>query len=263
MDLTAARIVLRPRSLIEISDLAIRFVFGLSGNVYLRLGLLTLVPGLVLTIALRYLIGWPWYFVWLAAVTYGTVAQGAFTLLASRLLFSREVTARAILDEFARRLPSYLFALLLSRCLILLGSATCLLALPAWTKVSFVHEASLLEAAGPRAAISRSFNFTRGYASTAFANVLNMVTLTIAFVMASDLLLQGTLESLLMLPSAEPGAQGSWESPYAVLGYYASLPIVATARFLTYIDARTRRDGWDIQVRFLALASPSREGTTP
>ena len=36
----------------------------------------------------------------------------------------------------------------------------------------------------------------------------------------------------------------------------------ATARFLAYIDGRTRQDGWDIQLRFMAIAAASEE-TTP
>ena len=38
-----------------------------------------------------------------------------------------------------------------------------------------------------------------------------------------------------------------------LLGLHLSIPLVATTRFLAYIDNRTRRDGWDIQVRFLAI----------
>jgi hypothetical protein len=33
-----------------------------------------------------------------------------------------------------------------------------------------------------------------------------------------------------------------------------SAPFVASASFLGYIDMRTRKEGWDIQLRFMALA---------
>jgi hypothetical protein len=32
------------------------------------------------------------------------------------------------------------------------------------------------------------------------------------------------------------------------------IPYVATARFLAYLDLRTRSEGWDIQTRFAAIA---------
>ena len=41
----------------------------------------------------------------------------------------------------------------------------------------------------------------------------------------------------------------------AVIGFFAALPLVATARFLSYIDGRTRQDGWDIQLRFMSIAA--------
>ena len=40
--------------------------------------------------------------------------------------------------------------------------------------------------------------------------------------------------------------------------------LVATARFLAYIDGRTRQDGWDIQLRFMAIAAANTpEETAP
>ena len=48
----------------------------------------------------------------------------------------------------------------------------------------------------------------------------------------------------------------------AIAGLFASLPLVATLRFLAYIDIRTRREGWDIQVRFLELGRVLEAGST-
>jgi hypothetical protein len=43
-------------------------------------------------------------------------------------------------------------------------------------------------------------------------------------------------------------------SAYAVAGALLSAPFVASASFLGYIDLRTRKEGWDIQLRLAALA---------
>ena len=48
-------------------------------------------------------------------------------------------------------------------------------------------------------------------------------------------------------------------SLYAIFGLFASIPLCATTRFLAYIDARTRRDGWDIQVRFMAIQAEAEQ----
>jgi hypothetical protein len=39
------------------------------------------------------------------------------------------------------------------------------------------------------------------------------------------------------------------------VGFHAAIPYLAVARFLGYVDHRTRGDGWDIQLRFMALAA--------
>jgi hypothetical protein len=52
---------------------------------------------------------------------------------------------------------------------------------------------------------------------------------------------------------AEDGGSG-----FAVLGLLLSVPLSAAARFLGYIDLRTRSEGWDIQLRFAAWAERER-----
>jgi hypothetical protein len=37
-----------------------------------------------------------------------------------------------------------------------------------------------------------------------------------------------------------------------------AVPFLATARFLAYIDGRTRREAWDVQLRFTELAKSPR-----
>ena len=44
-------------------------------------------------------------------------------------------------------------------------------------------------------------------------------------------------------------------TPFALAGLFLAAPFTATARFLHYIDTRTRADGWDIQVKFMALVA--------
>ena len=48
-------------------------------------------------------------------------------------------------------------------------------------------------------------------------------------------------------------------SGFAVIGALLSAPFVASASFLGYIDLRTRKEGWDIQLRFMALADTKTE----
>ena len=60
-------------------------------------------------------------------------------------------------------------------------------------------------------------------------------------------------------PPASCSSDGG--SGFAVLGALLAVPMAAAMRFLGYIDLRTRKEGWDIQLRFVALAeqAPSAE----
>ena len=44
-----------------------------------------------------------------------------------------------------------------------------------------------------------------------------------------------------------------WTLIWGVAGAFLAVPLLATVRFLMYIDGRTRRDGWDIQLAFLSV----------
>ena len=49
-------------------------------------------------------------------------------------------------------------------------------------------------------------------------------------------------------------------SGFAVAGALLAVPVAAAARFLGYIDLRTRKEGWDIQLRFLRLVAETATG---
>ena len=47
--------------------------------------------------------------------------------------------------------------------------------------------------------------------------------------------------------------------PIALLAMWLAVPILTTGRFFVYLNLRTRREGWDIQVRFNAIAQKEKE----
>ncbi|HVI04192.1 MAG TPA: hypothetical protein VM869_36125, partial [Enhygromyxa sp.] len=76
MNLDAARIVLRPRSMSEIFDLALRFATAPAAKLYAKLGALFLLPAWGLCVAARHAFAWEWGSVWLLAVALATPIQG-------------------------------------------------------------------------------------------------------------------------------------------------------------------------------------------
>lgn len=256
MNLGAAAVVLRPRTLAEILDLACRLVGSIALGLFLRLSAIVLLPCLAVCLALRHALGWPWPAVWAAAAILGVAAQGVFTAAVGRLLFSEELTAGQALRVFGRRAGSYLLMLFL-RWLLLVAAAT-VAVLPifvAWPVTLFAHEASLLEGAGPTDAIRRAGRFVSNRVGSVFGVLLALLFTQAAFVIAAELLGQGLVDQVLQLGKPFGSLFDKGGSAYALAGFLLSIPYVATARFLHYIDARTRSDGWDIQLRFMAIAA--------
>ena len=253
MNLDHARVVLRPRSLAEVLDLACRVCFSRAFPVYLRLSAIFLLPSFAVCVLLFYLLEWDAVSVWLLALTLAGLFQGVFTVAAGKLIFAEQLTVREVVRDFRMRLSAYIGALLLSRIYIVI-SFLCV-----WTPLSFVHEACLLEMASAGEAPRRSWRFVSGNGSLAFMVLASLVLAQGAGVVIAELLGQGIVEGVLQLGTPFGELTEDAFSPYALFGFFMSVPYVATARFLSYIDIRTRTDGWDIQLKFMAISAREME----
>lgn len=260
MNLADVRVVLRPRALGEILDLAALWCFAVDRGLYARLAAIVLLPSLGLCAAARWLGEWSWSEVWILAIVLGTVTQGVFTIATSRALFAAEVPVREVLRGFAARLPAYLVALVITRGLLALSALTVVLLPVAWARVAFIHEACLLEGASPIAATERAWALGRARGLEISVLVGGLGLAIGASIVAAELLGHGVVEFVLQLGRPFGDLVHEDGSLYALLGLQAAIPYVAVARFLGYVDERTRGDGWDIQLRFMALAAERRRG---
>jgi hypothetical protein len=271
VNLGRARVVLRVRPLTDVFDLALRVLA--ENPLYRRLSLALLLPAWAITLGLRYGLHWGWRPVWAVAISLGVVLSGPFTVATGQLLFEEEARARAVLGRFARRLGTYLFALFLYRAplgalmflmllyggggemivlAILLGPLVAFL----FARRAFIHEVVLLEGGGGWA--RRTKQIVRHYAGTAFGLVFGSLAAQIACVVSVELIVQAVLDFVLQLGTPF-GTLGDGGSPFALAGLFLAVPYVAVARFLTYVDLRTRKEGWDLQLKFAAIAAAEGE----
>ena len=75
-----------------------------------------------------------------------------------------------------------------------------------------------------------------------------------------DFLLNNVCEYILQLGHPVGDLFSDGGSGFAVAGALLAVPLAAAMRFLGYIDLRTRKEGWDIQLRFVALAEQGELG---
>lgn len=251
LDVRAARVVLRERRLLDVLDLALRFLVA-HVVPYAALSAIVLVPCGVATLVVAVQAGWGWAF--LLALCLSSLAEVPFTILGSRLVFEPDVALESVLAASLRRVPRVAVVRLLEGVAVVIG-ATMLLLPALWivTLFVFVTEIVALEGAGVTASMSRAQRMTTGRFGEAFMVVLAISGLHLVGAWLGDRALASILSDLLQItPPSRLGDPGG--GVLALVSYWLLMPYVATARLFAYLDLRTRTEGWDVQVRFAAIA---------
>jgi hypothetical protein len=253
VNLGDAAVVLRPRSLAESVDLGITWCVHVGRGTYVRLALVLLLPAAIGCWSLHVFAGWDWVAVWCVAAALASFLQAPFTLAAGTMMFEREVAARVVLRRFVRQLPTLLAVWLMSQIWLAIGLALAVVgAAWTWPQIAFTREVVLLEGQGAGASMTRA----RGFVSRQSAETLGLV-LTQGVIVAVVMFCFDQLDLAVFdfaLQAGRPfGELADGGSLFTLVGLFAAVPVVSTIRFLRYIDGRTRRDGWDLQLAFLAL----------
>ena len=259
MDLMRARVTLRERPLLDVFDLAVRFC-ALNAGAYARLSLAVLLPAAAACWAAAHFGGW--WLGWATAVVVSSFATAPFVALASRLVFADAVGTGEAIRMALRALPR-LMGIRLLQLLALLASSV-LVWLP-WLWIGsvllFVVEVVILEQAGVAATFGRAQRIANAQFGTAASAMFIILLAPIGAAMLADVAGREILQSVLEIkaPTSMFREGGSW---LALVGWWSTLPILATARFFVYLDIRTRTEGWDIQTRFAAIATRGAEEST-
>jgi hypothetical protein len=199
--------------------------------------------------------GWSWSLVWLVVAGYLLLAGGAYTVAAGELLFREPADLRVtrVLGRFVRRFVEYFVARVV-QVLVLALCASVTVPLPIFaSRLFFTSEAVLLESAMPFAAFSRSSRLVLHRSVPCFGLALASLAAPFLFAVAADLFGNTLVDMILQMGQPAGSLWSDGGSGYAVAGALLSAPFVASASFLGYIDLRTRKEGWDIQLRFMAL----------
>jgi len=260
VNLLEARVALRPRPMSDLLDLAAPFCFA-NRRLLLPLAMAVVAMGGLIAWVCRMKLGWDWDAVWLVVTGYDLLTIGLYTQAAGELLFRRaeDVRAAQVLGRFLRRFPSYLIARVV-QVLVLTLSTVLLVPLPIFAaRFFFVGEAVLLESGSPFGSLARSSRLVLFRTFSCLGLALSALCAPFFFALAAELIGGALVEMVFQMgrPFGSLFADGG--SAYAVAGVLLSAPFVAAAGFLAYIDMRTRKEGWDIQLRFMALAESERK----
>jgi len=255
MNLLEARVALRPRSMSDIIDLAGPLCLANRRRMMPLAALVTAVGG-ALCLVCRLKLGWSWAALWWLLSGYLLLAMGIFTQAAGDLLFHapNELRSLQVLGRFARRFGRYLVARIVQ--LVVLGLCAAVFApLPVFgARLFFVSEVVLLESGSPFGSLGRSSRLVLYRSIPCLGLAIACLCAPFIFAVAADLAGEAIVNMVFQLGRPFGFLWTDGGSAYAVAGALLSAPFVASASFLGYIDLRTRKEGWDIQLRFMALA---------
>jgi hypothetical protein len=240
MNPNLCRVALRPRSPLEVADLACAMVRD-NWRPYLRLAAtLLVVPALACGA-----IGWfaPWAGPWLLAATLlaGPLLEAPFTTMSGRLLFEPQVAVTAVLRDTIARSPALLL-------LTVLRGTLGFVPLIADAALLFVAEAALLERGSVTRSLQRSLSLAAAQPSPAMFGALSWYVLVGWCGLVGEYGGQTLVRDVLQLGEPFGTAWSGAVTPYLVCGVMAARPLHAIYRLLLYVDARTRGEGWDLQV---------------
>ena len=251
MNVLTTRVVLRERDLAEVFDLAFRFAMVRGGRKYVKLWFIACLPCLLGCVALR-LTGSDWGLVWLAALAGLVISQIPFTLAASRLLLGEELPLGGLVRAWLGKIIGQLFVHAVVLCLLGIAAIFVVPAMFLGAQLVFLPEIMLLEGSGLYRAYERGTRLSRNRLGTGMLTGLLLLLLLAAFALGAHVTGRAIADDLLGIPLyTETLSQGG--SLFALLGLFLAVPFAATARFLAYIDGRTRREAWDVQLRFTEL----------
>jgi hypothetical protein len=254
LNLLEARVALRPRAMSDVIDLAGPFCI-VNRRLMVPLAMLVMGVGGLVSAVCRLKLGWSWSSVWLVVTGYLLLSSGVYTQAAGELLFreAHQVRVIAVLGRFARRFFPYLLARVVH--LFVLGlCAAVFVPLPVFAaRLFFVSEAVLLESGTAFGSLARSSRLVLFRSLPCLGLALASLCAPFLFAMAADVIGNALVEMVFQMGEPVGSLFSDGGSAYAVAGALLSAPFVASASFLGYIDMRTRKEGWDIQLRFMAL----------
>lgn len=255
MNVGKANIVLRHRDGLEVLDLTLRFVRALAPRGFILLSLITLLPAWICCLFLKNLLELPWFSLWLGALCACRILEVPFTILSGNLLFDREVHLKFILLESLRAMPRAVFGLLLYGLLITFSVLLIIGPLLVGANFFFLPEVLILEKFGPIASFRRSSRFLSGRSGIGIEGMVLRSALLATFVILGEALGQAFVEYGLSFTRDGEQLWIDGGSEFALAGLFLFVPYGAAHRFLSYINERTRQDGWDVQVAFQRLRS--------
>ncbi|MBN1910448.1 MAG: hypothetical protein JW818_11960 [Pirellulales bacterium] len=265
MQLDRTRIVIREREFSDVLDLSLQVIRRYAGPLAIAL-----LVGIAPLFALNcYLLSGlvdphtldsegPWPFVWMVLILVVweiPLATAPATLFLGRALFENQPSVGKVAMDFLKSLPQLIIYQVLFRALLVAP----VLPWPwLFTQRAYLNEVILLERnpmfrgrkRGPSTG-SRCQALHWGWGGDLFARWLGAIAMGAVMVGLSWSILAKGNEALV----SELEWQSLWETRFFHLALWGAIGFFTVVRFLSYLDLRIRREGWEVELILRAEAA--------
>lgn len=256
MRLTDLQVEIRSRSVGQTVAMAMRLLQERAGRLFWAWVAYSL-P--LLALALLLLLGTdlsPWW-VWALVVALAPAFSLPMVVAVGHLLFSPTVSLGRIFAESAKHFFAHLAVLLLQRLITAAGLVAAVVpGLYLWRAGWFLGPIVVLERAGLGASMRRGRHFASGFHGLVLVHMLNAAGTLVYWTGALAALLHFFIK-LIGLNVAFVGDLAHYDG-YAHLlglaGFCLAVPLVTLIWFFVYLEVRTRKEGWDLEIAFRAKA---------
>lgn len=249
-------IVLRPRGPFESFDLTLALIRARWRPLVRLTAALVAPPWLVLA-GLCWLTSGHWALLPLPLLLIPAL-QAPTTLMSARLLFTDEHRVRDAIRSATKAIPELITISFWQLLATLIAVATCLYgAIPALGGVLYTWETGLLEGVAPSRILRRSARLALGAPADAVTGAIAPIGLTVWCAVVAEATAQTLISFVLQAGTPFGAISDGTVTPWFLLGMLLAQPLIAIYRLLLYVDARTRTEGWDLQVGLRAAALPA------
>ncbi len=251
------QVEIRSRTVGQTVAMATRLLQARTGRILFAWALYS-VPLLLLTLAL--LLGtslspwWIWFFLILGAPAFSLPVM----VTVGHLVFSPTVTSGTVIWTSLRRFWGHLFLILFLRVATLAASLAFVVpGFFVWRMGWFLGPVVALEGSDVGASMGRSRHFSAGFHGLTTVHMLNGGALLLYWTMAVAALVHFFIHYVIGLNVAAVGDLLRYEHYHHLLGLSAFclvVPFISLYWFFVYLEVRTRKEGWDLEIAFRARA---------
>jgi hypothetical protein len=202
---------------------------------------------------------WHPFWAWLLTPLLAPVFSSPLVTTIGHLVFTPKVSFGLVAGETLRRLPAFVLLFFVNRVISVVG--LCALVVPGlylWRASWFLGPIVLLEGSPLGASFRRGRRFAAGFQGHVIAHAFNSAALLLYLGVAGASLGHFLVTKVFGLSfSAVANLTVLDAYPHLLgLGAFAlAAPFVTLVWFFVYLDVRTRKEGWDLELAFRARAA--------